>query len=699
ADASLKELREREKQRSLVEKKLAELEKEQSGIRAALSIESRELTDLRSGVESDAKRLSEEEATLAAQRAELGKAQVEAAGLLSAVNGAVAAFRELAVHRIENVLPYLFAALDRMAAIDQQSAEKGKVVAGSESLAAEAGKLSPRQAELEKVQGQRCELSGRKLSLLEGCEKIGDGNCPFFQEPCKNVDAAGGVELMRDQIREIEDEIARLDAQAETLAAEVAAAQAAAHELAGVEHVRLEMAKLATERETLEQEFTRHLKEIDPALLLESVQAWLTSTLHPLPPTSPLPKGEGQGGGTLPAQLKSLHLELTDSPSDRRAQLSTWSDQWRTVIVSLEQSLAERQQSAEAPVRNCEVRAAELYAVSKTVASKKRDLAAAGDKLLVREKAIQAHQGRLDVVLKGITAEKQALSAYAGLDDAIKAAGEELERYQSERDRFIANETAAGELEKRTETLGRYQNRLQELAEQLSATQQELQALQADYQSERHENLRKERELLMAGIATLKAELAAVAEGMTRLAGEIAALAAIAEEIERKLLDIDKLKEQGTLVKFLRNQVFKNVSSQLSERFREEISTRADRIYRSIAESDEELYWGENYQVVLRDMMDGQIRERTDDQLSGGQMMSAVVALRLALLQTIGARIAFFDEPTSNLDAERRENLAKAFRAIDVGQEEVTEHWYDQLFLVSHDVSFTEITDQMIHLD
>jgi DNA repair protein SbcC/Rad50 len=102
---------------------------------------------------------------------------------------------------------------------------------------------------------------------------------------------------------------------------------------------------------------------------------------------------------------------------------------------------------------------------------------------------------------------------------------------------------------------------------------------------------------------------------------------------------------------------------------------------------------------VLKDMVDGVLRERSDDQLSGGQMMSAVVALRLALLQTIGARIAFFDEPTSNLDAERRENLARAFRAIDVGKEEVTEHWYDQLFLVSHDVSFTEITDQMISLD
>ena len=98
-------------------------------------------------------------------------------------------------------------------------------------------------------------------------------------------------------------------------------------------------------------------------------------------------------------------------------------------------------------------------------------------------------------------------------------------------------------------------------------------------------------------------------------------------------------------------------------------------------------------------MQDGELRERTDDQLSGGQTMSAVVALRLALLQTIGARVAFFDEPTSNLDAARRANLAHAFRAIDVGHEEVTEHWYDQLFLMSHDIAFTEVTDQIISLE
>ena len=71
---------------------------------------------------------------------------------------------------------------------------------------------------------------------------------------------------------------------------------------------------------------------------------------------------------------------------------------------------------------------------------------------------------------------------------------------------------------------------------------------------------------------------------------------------------------------------------------------------------------------------------------------------RPALLQTIAARAVFSDEPASNLDAAWRENPAQAFRAIDIGREELTEHCYDQLFLVSHDVDFTEIADKLIEL-
>ncbi|WP_318557148.1 SMC family ATPase [Geobacter anodireducens] len=295
-------------------------------------------------------------------------------------------------------------------------------------------------------------------------------------------------------------------------------------------------------------------------------------------------------------------------------------------------------------------------------------------------------------------ARKDDLKAFAGLDHEIESATAERGQFQADRDAYHAHEKDALDLDNRRQTLEKMLRLLDELQKQLNGKKEELARFQETYKPDRHKDARDEKDRLVAQVASLGQQIENLEKDRQRLEDEIGKLKLLKDEIERKQTERNSFEQKEKLVKFLRNQVFKKVSAQLSERFREEISLRADRIYRTIAEADEELIWGENYQIVLRDMADGAIRERSDDQLSGGQTMSAVVALRLALLQTIGARIAFFDEPTSNLDASRRENLATAFRAIDVGREEVTEHWYDQLFLISHDVAFTEITDQMIQL-
>lgn len=296
-------------------------------------------------------------------------------------------------------------------------------------------------------------------------------------------------------------------------------------------------------------------------------------------------------------------------------------------------------------------------------------------------------------------ARKEELKKYGNLDGDIVAIEKLRTDHQTARDAFFANQKDALDLPARRESLAGMVALLAELQKTLAVKGQELGTLAQDYDPKRHAEVRLAKEQLVAELATGRQKIADLGKDRLRLEGEIKKMKQLKEEIKARMADRKGFAGKEELVKFLRNQIFNNVSAQLSERFREEISLRADLIYRNIAETDEELYWGDKYQIVLRDMENGELRERSDDQLSGGQIMSAVVALRLALLQTIGARVAFFDEPTSNLDAARRANLAHAFRAIDVGREEVTEHWYDQLFLISHDVAFTEVTDQIISLE
>ncbi len=326
--------------------------------------------------------------------------------------------------------------------------------------------------------------------------------------------------------------------------------------------------------------------------------------------------------------------------------------------------------------------------------------------LATKSKANEERGAELEVLKKEqaavqqqLSAKQQALQAYSRLQEDIDAAGAELKKHQVARDLYMANQEQAARLEERQTELHKFEQLLAQLQKELAGKEADLKAASKEYDADRHLSLRSQKDDLGREVGALGQKVVGLKSDVVRLAGEIDKLKKVELEIAAKQAQVKAYDKQEELVKFLRNRVFRNVSGYLSERFREEISLRANRIYRTIAEADEELSWGEDYRIVLRDLADGELRERSDDQLSGGQTMSAVVALRLAMLQTIGARIAFFDEPTSNLDAARRENLAHAFRAIDVGKEEVTEHWYDQLFLISHDVAFTEVTDQVVSLE
>jgi DNA repair protein SbcC/Rad50 len=455
---------------------------------------------------------------------------------------------------------------------ERQLKSDQKTLAADDSMTRTAARLPQLRKDEENLLSAKGLLEGRRAGLLEGKEKLAQGNCPFFKEACQNIAGKAPRDVFSAKVDDLDKESLDLDKRLRGLSREITVADKAQHELDSI---------------------TVRTQEIEK-------------------------------------QLMVLSRKRKDNDT--------------------------------------------------------------------RKQALEETQKQQETAEKKALARKNDLKKYTKLDTEIARIEKLRADHQIARDAFFANQKDAKDLNNRRKALETMLTLFQELKQTLTAKQQGLVTLEKEYDSRRHAEVRLIKEQLLAELATIRQKINDLDKDRNRLEEEIKKMKQIKEEIRLRLAQKKNFEDKEDLVKFLRNNIFKNVSAQLSERFREEISLRADIIYRNIAETDEELYWGDKYQIVLRDMLDGELRERTDDQLSGGQTMSAVVALRLALLQTIGARVAFFDEPTSNLDAARRANLAHAFRAIDVGREEVTEHWYDQLFLISHDVAFTEVTDQIIAL-
>ena len=111
-------------------------------------------------------------------------------------------------------------------------------------------------------------------------------------------------------------------------------------------------------------------------------------------------------------------------------------------------------------------------------------------------------------------------------------------------------------------------------------------------------------------------------------------------------------------------------------------------MYREITGNAERtLKWTDDYGVILEEGG----YDRPFVSLSGGEQMAAALSVRLALLKQLSdIRVAFFDEPTTNMDAERRENLAQQISQI--------KH-FDQLFVISHDDTFEGVMDHEVRVE
>jgi exonuclease SbcC len=497
------------------------------------------------------------------------------------------------------------------------------------------------------------------------------------------MDGKQSLEVFPERRQQIEREISTIDAANSVLDVKIASAEAAGKEMDKFRLLHAEIASLVKERTAKEKEREEYLRQLDPAGIIATFSGWVEE--HQLDDCRNTGEMLNAGVFTGDASAQLVILEAWETRCHEVASAA------RTIIDNM---LA----TAEAPFAAVRTDKAKADARIHELDRRSKEFSEAEKRIEERKKAAALHRETAEKTERGKQLKVELLTAYQDVEAGIRDAEEERRHLQPDLERYLQAEPIAKDLPKRQETLEKYQRRLADLERDQAVKEAGLREIESNYSPEVHAEQQQKKETLQSSEATLKESLKNLDQNRQRLTAEITELEKIQEEIRIKQEEARDLRRKEELVKFLRNKVFKNVSAQLSERFREEITLRADRIYRTISEADEELIWGDDYRIVLRDMVDGEVRERTDDQLSGGQTMSAVVALRLALLQTIGARVAFFDEPTSNLDASRRENLAQAFRAIDHGKEEVTDHWYDQLFLISHDVAFTEITDQMINL-
>ncbi|MDX9871310.1 MAG: SMC family ATPase [Clostridia bacterium] len=220
--------------------------------------------------------------------------------------------------------------------------------------------------------------------------------------------------------------------------------------------------------------------------------------------------------------------------------------------------------------------------------------------------------------------------------------------------------------------------------------QGELLQVRALYQPEVLVELRNKQTVLNRDKGGLERDLNYAREeekAYTRKVGEKEETARQIDALTREINRENQAQELLRLVRLTLNQS----GEEIAVLYRQHLGREADYLYRQIARENVSLWWGDDYELKVLESQDQKEGGRTFAQLSGGEKMTAALAVRLALLkQMAGLGIGFFDEPTANLDGNRRENLARIIP-------QVTKQ-FRQLFVISHDDTFDSITENIIHL-
>lgn len=309
---------------------------------------------------------------------------------------------------------------------------------------------------------------------------------------------------------------------------------------------------------------------------------------------------------------------------------------------------------------------------------------------IIADKTLEEKEKELKLKEQEMFRITEELKNYISLDADYKNSQDMLARYEPDYIQYMQNfesiqkyETLSLEIQEVIQDENNYIQKEVTLKEQLLK-------LQMQYKPDLLVELRNSSDVRIkekGGVETDLGHAANEVEVYTRQVREKELILAKILNLDKEIASENKAQELLRLIR----QTFNQSPEEIAELYRQHLGREANFIYQQIAKENVTLIWGEDFELKILENQDKKDGGRTFAQLSGGEKMTAALAVRLALLKQLsGLGIGIFDEPTANLDENRRSNLARIIPQVTRD--------FRQLFVISHDDTFDAITENVIHL-
>ncbi len=552
--------------------------------------------------------------------------------------------------------------------LEKNSREASKL----ETIAATAARLAEveakQQAEHERLAALKAEIT-RDEEMIRALES--GGICPLLTEKCLNLKPGESLDgRFRSGLDARRGQIEKLAKTLTALVEEVRKTRTAAAESARLPHLQSEIARLTSEAETKQAQIAELEAETAVGAKLSDKEIKQLKTRR--------------------AEIEKLLREAREA--ERLAsQAEVLKNEIAGIAKEGESKRAEREAAAN--------RIAEIGDVEKLIADAEKSLralddprgrAAALNRTIERESEWKSEAEKAESKASEINTQleqlKTGLQEFASLDADIASASQTRRQNEADYHAFIQNKKTADTLETRRKELTATETEIAETEKSLGETETELTALEKNYNPEAHRRALSELDGWRERVTQLATQLENSRQQLERLRAQLARLEEVRERMREHLAAKEKAQAVRETADFIRD-ILQKAAPFITEMHLHSISIEANQLFREISgRYDVTLRWAKDYEITLEE----EGRERPFLNLSGGEQMAAALAVRMALLKELSEiNIAFFDEPTTNMDEERRRNLAQQIGRIKD---------FQQLFVISHDDSFEGFTDQIVML-
>ncbi len=309
------------------------------------------------------------------------------------------------------------------------------------------------------------------------------------------------------------------------------------------------------------------------------------------------------------------------------------------------------------------------------------------EKNLKELKSLESVPGSIDLKRRerDMLASKSLI--FEGLDEKITFLQDKITKLEPEHNRYLQALPLALKVNEYAEECRKLEGIIASMNSNLSGYIQKHEALLSEFdESILNETISQLDEL--GKIASSKAEaIKGKTKNIEKLSREIVAMESELLKIKDIEKNLENEKQFLSFSNFIRDTI-KNSSEYIVNEFIGEISQDASNIYSEIMDDYTcGLKWQNDYDIEIEST--GEVKSFR--QLSGGERMSAALAVRLALLKALSScDFIFLDEPTQNMDEVRREKLSQQIMNI---------RGFKQVFVISHDDTFNEKYANVIKIE